>query len=143
LFTAETYSALLLYLGVPPLLQTGSPILGCLLQNWFNETFKCTVALNRCAIARGIPFCGIIFLEIIIGKDVYFMSRHYEKMKLEMELRGYSPHTQKHYLSHVRLLERYSGKPPDQISPDEIKQYLYYRIKKGISYSNIDTYTFR
>jgi len=50
------------------------------------------------------------------------MSNHYEKMKFEMELRGYSLHTQKHYLSHVRLLEKFSGKPPDQISPDEIKQ---------------------
>jgi len=28
LVCAETYSALLLYLGVPPLLQTGSPISG-------------------------------------------------------------------------------------------------------------------
>ncbi|MDI3535359.1 MAG: integrase/recombinase XerD [Thermosediminibacterales bacterium] len=66
------------------------------------------------------------------------MSNHYEKMKFEMELRCYSPHTQKHYLSHVRLLERHLGKPPDQISPNEIKQYLHYRIKKGISYSNIN-----
>ncbi|NSW92908.1 MAG: site-specific integrase [Firmicutes bacterium] len=66
------------------------------------------------------------------------MSSLYDKMKFEMELRGYSPHTQKHYLSHVRLLEKYSGKPPDQISPDEIKQYLHYRINKGISYSNIN-----
>jgi site-specific recombinase XerD len=66
------------------------------------------------------------------------MSNHYEKMKFEMELRCYSPHTQKHYLSHARLLERHLGKPPDQISPDEIKQYLHYRIKKGISYSNIN-----
>lgn len=65
------------------------------------------------------------------------MSLHYEKMKQEMELRGYSPQTQKHYLNHVRLLENYWGKPPDLIEPEEIKQYLHYRIKKGISYSNI------
>jgi len=36
-----------------------------------------------------------------------FMSNHYEKMKFEMELRGYSQHTKKHYLNHVRLLERF------------------------------------
>jgi len=66
------------------------------------------------------------------------MSACYEKMKFELELRGYSSQTQKHYLNHVRLLERYWSKPPDQITPEEIKQYLHYRIKKGISYSNVD-----
>jgi len=55
-----------------------------------------------------------------------------------MEIRGYSPNTQRHYLSHVRLLEKFCNKPLGEISPDEIKQYLHHRIKKGISYSNID-----
>jgi site-specific recombinase XerD len=59
-------------------------------------------------------------------------------MLFEMELRGYSPQTQKHYLNHIRLLEKFVGKPPDQITPEEIKQYLHHRIKKGISYSNVD-----
>jgi len=66
------------------------------------------------------------------------MSNYFEKMKFEMELRGYSPNTQRHYLCHVRLLERFCAKSLDQVSPDEIKQYLHHRIKKGISYSNID-----
>ena len=67
-----------------------------------------------------------------------FMSNHYEKMKFEMELRGYSQHTKKHYLNHVRLLERFCNKPLELISPDEIKLYLHHRIKKGISYSNVN-----
>ncbi|MDA8211849.1 MAG: phage integrase N-terminal SAM-like domain-containing protein [Clostridia bacterium] len=66
------------------------------------------------------------------------MPNYYEKMKFEMELRGYSQHTKKHYLSHVRLLESYISKPLDQVSPEEIKQFLHHRIKQGISYSNID-----
>jgi site-specific recombinase XerD len=66
------------------------------------------------------------------------MSGFYEKMLFEMELRGYSPQTQKHYLNHIRLLEKYAGKPPDQITSEEIKLFLHYRIKKGISYSNVD-----
>lgn len=66
------------------------------------------------------------------------MSAYYEKMLFEMELRGYSPQTQKHYLNHIRLLEKYMGKPPDQITSEEIKLFLHYRIKKGISYSNVD-----
>ncbi|KFD40836.1 hypothetical protein HX99_05450 [Peptococcaceae bacterium SCADC1_2_3] len=66
------------------------------------------------------------------------MSNLYEKMKFEMELRGYSQNTKKHYLNHVRLLERFCNKPLEQILSDEIKQYLHHRIKKGVSYSNID-----
>ncbi len=58
------------------------------------------------------------------------MSTHYEKMIFEMELHGYSPQTQRRYLNHVRLLEKYWGKSLDLIQPNEIKQYLYYRIKK-------------
>ena len=60
------------------------------------------------------------------------------RMKFEMELRGYSQHTMKHYLSHVRLLEKHLCKPLDQVTPEEIKQFLHYRISQGVSYSNVD-----
>lgn len=66
------------------------------------------------------------------------MSDYIEKMKFEMELRGYSKNTQKLYLNHASLLLRYLKKPADQVTTDEIKNYLYYRIRKGISYSNVD-----
>jgi ribosomal protein S18 acetylase RimI-like enzyme len=66
------------------------------------------------------------------------LSPHLQKMKLEMELRGLSPQTLQHYLSHLRLLEKYFSKPVFEVSPDELKQYLYYRIKFGISYSSIN-----
>lgn len=66
------------------------------------------------------------------------MTNYYEQMLFEMDLRGYSPQTKKHYLSHIRLLENYLNKPLDQVSPEEVKQYLHYRIKSGISYSSID-----
>ncbi|MDD4439790.1 MAG: tyrosine-type recombinase/integrase [Tissierellia bacterium] len=66
------------------------------------------------------------------------MSTYYEKMKFEMELRGYSQQTQKHYLGHIRSLEKYLNKPLEQILPDEIKEYLHCRIKQGISYSNVN-----
>jgi Putative transposase./Phage integrase, N-terminal SAM-like domain. len=64
------------------------------------------------------------------------LSPHLQKMKLEMELRGLSPQTLRHYLSRLRLLEKYFNKPAFNVSPDELKQYLYYRIKSGISYSS-------
>lgn len=61
-----------------------------------------------------------------------------QQMKFEMELRGLSPQTLQHYLTHVRLLEKYFDKPAYQLSSDELKEYLYYRIKSGLSYSSIN-----
>lgn len=66
------------------------------------------------------------------------MSNYYEKMELEMELRGYSSHTKRHYLNHVKLLESFLSKPLDQFSPEDIKEFLHHRIKNGVSYSNIN-----
>ncbi|GAB6172473.1 hypothetical protein JCM15765_19510 [Paradesulfitobacterium aromaticivorans] len=63
---------------------------------------------------------------------------HLQQMKFEMELRGLSPQTLQHYLTHLRLLEKYFNKPASQVSPNEIKEYLYFRIKSGLSYSNIN-----
>jgi len=66
------------------------------------------------------------------------LSTHLQKMIFEMALRGYSPQTQNHYLCHVKLLENHTSKPAPQLTPDELKQYLHYRIKSGIGYSSIN-----
>ena len=66
------------------------------------------------------------------------LSPHLQKMKMEMELRGLYHQTQRHYLCHLRLLEKHLKKPAPKATPDELKLYLYYRIKSGISYSNIN-----
>jgi len=66
------------------------------------------------------------------------LSLHLQKLKFEMELRGYSPQTQRHYLCQLNLLEQYYKRPATNISPDELKSYLYYRIKSGISHSCIN-----
>jgi integrase/recombinase XerD len=66
------------------------------------------------------------------------LSSHLQSMKFEMELRGYSPQTQSHYLCHLRQLEKFANKPALQITTDELKQFLHHRIKLGISYSNIN-----
>lgn len=66
------------------------------------------------------------------------LSSHLQRLKFEMELRGLSPQTQKHYLCHVGLLEKHLCKPAFQVSPEEIKRFLHFRIKSGISYSNIN-----
>lgn len=53
------------------------------------------------------------------------MTDYIEKMKFEMELRGFSKNTMAAYSSHANMLLRYFKKPADQITPDEIKRYLY------------------
>ena len=47
------------------------------------------------------------------------LSSHLQKMIFEMELRGYAPHTQNHYLGHLRLLEKHTNKSALQITPDD------------------------
>ncbi|NLI90997.1 MAG: tyrosine-type recombinase/integrase [Peptococcaceae bacterium] len=49
-------------------------------------------------------------------QNLHTLPTHFEQMKAEMELRGFSP----------------------DISPDELKDYLYHRIQSGVSYSNIN-----
>jgi len=68
----------------------------------------------------------------------YTLSEHFVQMKSEMELRGFSPQTMRHYLGHLRLLEKFYGKQAPLISPDELKRYLHHRVQSGISYSNIN-----
>jgi len=66
------------------------------------------------------------------------LSPHLQKMKFEMELRGLSPLTQNHYINHLTKLEKHFHKPATEVSPDELKHYLHYRIESGISYSHIN-----
>jgi integrase/recombinase XerD len=48
----------------------------------------------------------------------------------EMELRGFSENTIRSYISVVRELARHFKRSPDQISDDELKQYLLHRIRE-------------
>ncbi len=73
-----------------------------------------------------------------MSQNAQVLSSHLQKMKFEMELRGLSPQTQKHYLCHLKQLEKHFDKSAFQLSPDELKYYLHYRIKSGLSYSNIN-----
>jgi integrase/recombinase XerD len=66
------------------------------------------------------------------------MSEHINQMKFEMELRTLSIPTQKHYLSQIKLIERHFNKSCPTITADEIKLFLHFRIKSGISYSNVN-----
>lgn len=94
-------------------------------------------------ISPNIPICfyGIIlsFQNLLLSnrKDE-IMENLFNKMIQEMNLRAYSPTTKKTYLGHVKLLIKYCNIPPEDITAEDIKEYLNYRITSGISYSTID-----
>jgi len=48
----------------------------------------------------------------------------------EMQIRGFSPQTQEVYVNAVSQLARHYRRSPDQISDDELKAYLLYKIRE-------------
>ena len=56
------------------------------------------------------------------------MSELREKMKMDMELRGYSPKTIKCYVSHVSNFAKFYNKSPELLEEKEIRDYLHYCI---------------
>ena len=56
------------------------------------------------------------------------MSELREKMKMDMELRGYSPKTIKNYIGHVSNFAKFYNKSPKFLGEKEILEYLHYCI---------------
>ena len=57
-----------------------------------------------------------------------------QRMREDMQLRGLAPRTQTSYLQAVQQLATHYGKPPDQITEEELRQYfLYLRNEKGVA----------
>jgi len=56
------------------------------------------------------------------------MSKLREKMKMDMELKGYSPRTIKNYIGHVSNFAKYYNKSPELLREKEIREYLHYCI---------------
>ena len=56
------------------------------------------------------------------------MSELRNRMKMEMELRGYSPKTIKNYTLHVANFAKFYNKSPELLGETEIKKYLHYCI---------------
>ncbi|WP_195911768.1 phage integrase N-terminal SAM-like domain-containing protein, partial [Legionella pneumophila] len=52
------------------------------------------------------------------------MSKLSNKMNDDMILHGFSFNTRKSYITSIRRLAKYYNRSPDQISNDEIQQYL-------------------
>ncbi len=61
-----------------------------------------------------------------------------KKMVKAMELRNLSPNTQRSYLSSVAGLANHYNKSPDQLSKEEIEDYLLYlKTKRGLSPASV------
>ena len=56
------------------------------------------------------------------------MSELRNKMKIDMELRGFSPKTIKNYINHVSNFAKFYNKSPELLGEKEIKNYLHYCI---------------
>jgi integrase/recombinase XerD len=52
-----------------------------------------------------------------------------DRLKMDMELKNYSPHTRTCYLARVRNFIGHFGQSPKEIGKEEIRAYLYYLIK--------------
>ncbi|MDR1318941.1 MAG: tyrosine-type recombinase/integrase [Treponema sp.] len=62
-----------------------------------------------------------------------------KKMETELCSRKYSPKTREAYVHYNRALCRFSRKPPENITPEDIKKYLAYQEKeKGLSSSSMN-----
>ena len=51
-----------------------------------------------------------------------------QRMKIDMELRGYSAKTIKYYIDNVALFAKHFNKSPEFLGEEEIRQYLHYCI---------------
>jgi len=58
------------------------------------------------------------------------MGRLYEQMKMDLELKNYSPRTRSCYLGSMKSFVLYFGRWPDTMGEDEIRQYLHYLMKE-------------
>jgi hypothetical protein len=58
-----------------------------------------------------------------------------QRMREDLQLRGFSPHTQKEYLMRVTLFARYFGRLPDKLGEKEVKEYFLHLVRdKHASY---------
>ena len=52
-----------------------------------------------------------------------------QRMREDLQLRGFSPHTQKEYLMRVTLFARYFKRLPDKLGEKEVKEYFLHLVR--------------
>ena len=69
------------------------------------------------------------------------MSELRNKMRIEMELRGYSEKTIKNYILHVSTFSKFHNKSPELLGEEEIRQFLHHCITvKKLSEGTVNYY---
>ncbi|WP_368294372.1 phage integrase N-terminal SAM-like domain-containing protein [Dehalobacter sp. TBBPA1] len=58
-------------------------------------------------------------------------------MKMDLELKGLSPSTQRTYLRNVEQFANHYAKTPLKMGETEIKEYLHHLIKRNVSNSYV------
>lgn len=56
------------------------------------------------------------------------MSKLHDKMLQDMQLRGFSPNTQKTYLKNLQHFEKFYQAPAKQLNQEELRNYLLHLI---------------
>lgn len=68
------------------------------------------------------------------------MSKFHDKMLQDMQLRGFSPNTQKTYLKNLQLFEKFFQKPARQLNQEDLRNYLLHLITvKKVSGEYVDS----
>ena len=69
------------------------------------------------------------------------MGKFYDLMDRELRIRGFAESTRISYLERMRSLVRHSRKPPDQLGPEEVKQYLLFlATNRRLKWSTFNLY---
>lgn len=58
------------------------------------------------------------------------MNELVEKMKMNLEISGFSPKTQDNYMRHVTRFQEHFDKPLEHMGYDEVREFLYHAITK-------------
>ena len=56
------------------------------------------------------------------------MAKLHDKMLQDMQLRGFSPNTQRTYLNNLRRFESFFQKPAESLTTDDLRNYLLHLI---------------
>lgn len=68
------------------------------------------------------------------------MSEYLLKLKMDIELKGYSPKTCKYYIANVKRFSDFYDKSPELLGDAEIREYLHYCItKRKLSECTVNT----
>ena len=66
------------------------------------------------------------------------MGQFYDRMKMDLELRGFSLQTQKNYLGNVRRFVAHYNRSPETLGREEVRAYLHHLIsERGLSKSTL------